>query len=258
MLSASSSKVVADKGSVTGSEQGEWDLLLALYQGGQDPDRCSDTAAYKSAVRRVFAAVDLIHLILNEVMRSLPLQQLAFKIVLDIGCMRSVAGVKWANQVLQRWRDEGRWYQVQKECDEIWGRPGFAQQVSHFNGWELRRQACRRQFQCCRRPLPSSILEVRLYSGGAIIDCEHNAVSSRKLGVRNFGAGRESGHYTLSIDECDVGGVQLPADFVMPSTVDIMILSDAVLPERQVAILDHAENGLLCPAGVQPKLNQTM
>ena len=76
--------------------------------------------------------------------------------------------------------------------------------------------------------------------------------------MRNFGAGRESGHYTLSIDECDVGGVQLPADFVMPSTVDIMILSDAVLPERQVAILDHAENGLLCPAGVQPKLNQTM
>ena len=60
---------------------------------------------------------DLIHLILNEVMRSLPLQQLAFKIVLDIGCMRSVAGVKWANQVLQRWRDKGRWYQVQKECD---------------------------------------------------------------------------------------------------------------------------------------------
>ena len=59
VLAASSSKVVSNEGPVPGSEQGEWDLLLSLYQRGQDSERCSDSAAYKSAVHRVFATLIL-------------------------------------------------------------------------------------------------------------------------------------------------------------------------------------------------------
>ena len=149
------------------------------------------------------------------------LQQLAFKIILDIGCMRSVAGVKWANQVLQRWRDEGRWYQVQKECEAFKFGDGQVlyskvriSLVGSFAG-----KPVVYSFSVVEGHCPPLFSRSGCTQVGAIIDCEHHAVSSRKLGVRNFGVGRESGHYTLSIDECDVGGVQLPADFVMPSTM---------------------------------------
>ena len=46
---------------------------------------------------------------------------LAFKLILDLGCMMSVAGVQWAHEVLRHWHAEGRWYQIEKESETFGG-----------------------------------------------------------------------------------------------------------------------------------------
>ena len=175
----------------------------------------SDEAAFKGSVHRVYS----VDFDLREVMWSL--KELAFKVILDLGCMRSVVGVLWANEVLQRWHNEGRWYHIEKECEAF-----------KFGGGEVLNSKYRLSFvgSFVGRPViyGFSIVEGKcppLFSRsgctqlGAVIDCERHAVSSRKLGVRTYGVGRESGHYTMSVDECDVGSVKLPEDFSMALTL---------------------------------------
>ena len=57
---------------------------------------------------------------------------------------------------------------------------------------------------------------------GIVIDCEHHALSSRRLGVKSFGMGRDEGHYTVRIDEfeSESAGRELPPDFQLPAGVD--------------------------------------
>ena len=51
---------------------------------------------------------------------------------------------------------------------------------------------------------------------GAVIDCEHHAVSARRLAVRAYGLGVDSGHYTMSVDECEPLCTTLPDGFQLP------------------------------------------
>ena len=70
---------------------------------------------------------------------------------------------------------------------------------------------------------------------GVIIDCEHHTVSSRKLGVKSFGMGRDEGHYTVRIDEFS-GGMstrELPSDFCLPEGTDAMMMLPEVLLETE-------------------------
>ncbi|CAE7843546.1 unnamed protein product [Symbiodinium necroappetens] len=229
VLATKSSKTLAPAMAAAPPQSSEWDLLAALYQGGLVSQRgASDEAAYKGSVHRVYS----VDFDLREVMWSL--KELAFKVILDLGCMRSVAGVLWANEVLQRWHNEGRWYRIEKECEAF-----------KFGGGEVLNSKYRLSFvgSFAGRPVTYgfSIVEGKcppLFSRsgctqlGAVIDCERHAVSSRKLGVRTYGVGRESGHYTMSVDECDVGSVELPEDFSMALTLDAVPVSDAVLQAK--------------------------
>ena len=108
-----------DEGQADGSE---WDLLLSMCRSGLNPalaaqsrrESASPSFQYKGAgasgEHAVFGAVAAA---LSEVMWSL--KELAFKVILDIGCMRSVAGLEWTNSLLRRWRSEGRWCRVFEE-----------------------------------------------------------------------------------------------------------------------------------------------
>ncbi|CAE7893011.1 unnamed protein product [Symbiodinium microadriaticum] len=100
---ARSSKATGATTLVPIPEKDEWELLMSLYKGADGSQRgVSDEAAYKGVTHRVFS----VDLNIKEVMWSL--KELAFKVILDLGCMRSVAGVQWANTVLRRWHAEGR------------------------------------------------------------------------------------------------------------------------------------------------------
>ena len=89
----------ADDGSRPGGDYSEWELLAELCSSSLNPvlmaADCPElrlsASQYKGSaaagVRHVYAAVGVS---LNEVMWSMT--DLAFKVILDIGCMRSVAG----------------------------------------------------------------------------------------------------------------------------------------------------------------------
>ncbi|CAE7522180.1 unnamed protein product, partial [Symbiodinium necroappetens] len=220
----------------------EWDLLLSMCSRG--PQSSSDVSvgprpAYKGHQHHdVHHVVHHVGLSMNEVegyevMWSV--QELAFKIILDIGCMRSVAGVHWANLLVSRWKEEGRWLHVEPERETF-----------KFGGGEVLVSRFRVSFvgSFAGRPVlyGFSIVEGNcppLFSRsgctqlGASIDCEKHAVSSRKLGVKNFGVGQDSGHYTLSLDECEPHCVELPADFRMDAGVDAMLVTPAALRDPE-------------------------
>ena len=208
----------------------EWDLLLTMCRSGLNPALAAQTRAesarppfqYKGArgqtVHRVFGAVAAA---LSEVMWSM--KELAFKVILDIGCMRSVAGLEWTNSLLRRWRSEGRWCRVFEEHEAF-----------KFGDGEVLWSRFRVEFlgtfagkpvvygfsvvEGCCPPLFSRSGCTQI---GAVIDCEHHCVSARRLGVKMYGVGRDSGHYTMSVDECDPGCVVLPGDYRLPPGGDI-------------------------------------
>ena len=152
------------------------------------------------------------------------------KVILDIGCMRSVAGLEWTNSLLRRWRSEGRWCRVFEEREAfkfgdgevLWSRfrvefmGTFAGKTVVY-GFSV--------VEGCCPPLFSRSGCTQI---GAVIDCEHHCVSARKLGVKRYGVGRDSGHYTVPVDECEPGCAVLPGDYCLPSGADIAAVDPQV------------------------------
>ncbi|CAE7238450.1 TY4B-J, partial [Symbiodinium sp. CCMP2456] len=100
----------------------EWDLLLSMCRGEpqRSPDLSSGSRSQYKGPRHhaVHHVVHHVGMSMNEVEGYDVLwsvKELAFKIILDIGCMRSVAGVQWANMLVSRWKEEGRWLRVEPE-----------------------------------------------------------------------------------------------------------------------------------------------
>ena len=231
-------------------EDREWDLLVSLCRG--QPQSASELKASPSPQYKGVSACESSHVVLSvtdveghEVLWSL--QELAFKIILDIGCMRSVAGVQWANLLANRWRKEGRWLAVEPESETF-----------RFGGGEVLRSRFRLSFvgSFAGRPVIYSFSIVEgscppLFSRsgctqlGANIDCERHTVSSRRLGVKNYGVGQDSGHYTLSVDECEHDCADIPSEFRVEAGLDAMPVNPAVLraPEPSVDPLSSEANG---------------
>ena len=147
------------------------------------------------------------HRVFGAVAAAWSMKELAFKVILDKGGMRSVAGLEWTNSLLRRWHSEGRWCRVFEEREAF-----------KFGDGEVLWSRFRVEFlgtfagkpvvygfsvvEGCCPPLFSRSGCTQI---GAVIDCEHHCVSARKLGVKMYGVGRDSGHYTMPVDECDPG-----------------------------------------------------
>ena len=69
-------------------------------EGDEAKDRVhtSDSWQYEGAPR-VHGVCTTVDLTLNDVLWSL--KDLAFKVIVDLGCMRSAAGVSWVNVLLR-------------------------------------------------------------------------------------------------------------------------------------------------------------
>ena len=79
-------------------------LLVQQPQSGRGFDSASFREPRANTEHVTLATVSAS---LHEVCWSL--KELVYKIILDIGCMRSVAGVHWANSLVTRWKEQGRW-----------------------------------------------------------------------------------------------------------------------------------------------------
>ncbi|CAE7731049.1 RE2 [Symbiodinium sp. CCMP2592] len=255
VLAATSRKVPSTSLPTVGEED-EWELLASMCRSGLNPaiaaetgmQRASSSWQYKGEGRdqghHVFAAIS--HPI-NEIMWSVKdlsalndilwsMKDLAYKVILDLGCMRSVAGLEWINMLVKRWKGEGRWCQVMEEREAF-----------KFGDGEILHSRFRVNFvgSFAGKPVvygfsvvPGSCPPLFSRSGctqiGAIIDCEHHRVSVRKLGVSAYGVGQETGHYTMPVDECDSGSVQLPEDYRLPLHQDIAAVNAEILGAQAV------------------------
>ena len=55
-----------------------------------------------------------------------------------------------------------------------------------------------------------TVLTSGVHSSWAVINCERQQISARKVGVKSYGVGQESGHYIMLVDEVDAGRFCLP------------------------------------------------
>eukprot|EP00435_Cladocopium_sp_Y103_P021806 s849_g5.t1 len=207
----------------------EWDLLVSLCAGYQQP--CTDDLRDRRAYMTLPCGVGHGDLVGNhDVLWCM--QELANAVILDIGCLKSVAGTQWINQLLEKWTKAKRWYKVFPE-DEVF----------RFGSGDTLKSKYMVQFQATFAGKPV-ILCFSVVKGecppllsrhactqlGVNFDCEHHTLSSRKLGVKNYGLRQTtSGHYVMDVDEMTPEHDDLvPDDFKMEVGVEAVALPDDV------------------------------
>ncbi|CAE7682647.1 RE2 [Symbiodinium necroappetens] len=89
-------------------DPGQWSLLEAMagYMSGEP-------SAGSSAMHGCFAT-NLVDSTLKDHEVVWSMRELHSSLILDLGCMKSVAGTKWVNQHIQRLKSEGRWMKAVK------------------------------------------------------------------------------------------------------------------------------------------------
>ena len=132
------------------------------------------------------------------------MKELAKRVILDLGCMRNVVGVQWANDVVEEWQKNGRWFRVLQE-DEVF-RFGDGNTLRSQYRLQLEATFGGRKvllaFSVVPGPCPPLLSKQSHTKLGVKLDTEHHTLSSRKLKVQNYGLiETEAGHYTVRIDE---------------------------------------------------------
>ena len=89
----------------------------------------------------------------------------------------------------------------ESEAFPFWGRGGAPQSLPHRVVGTFAGKEVVYGFSVVDGVCPPLFSRSGCTQLGVIIDCEHHTVSSRKLGVKSFGMGRDEGHYTVRIDE---------------------------------------------------------
>ena len=182
----------------------EWDLLATL---------CKDTIAASSsenAAYMVLGTVELDHVENQNQVNIAPfeawwnMKELSRKVILDLGCMRNVVGVQWANDVVTEWKKQGRWLKVLSE-NEVFR---FGNGTTLTSKYRLQLEATfggKRillALSVVPGPCPPLLSKQSHTLLGVQIDTEHHTMSSRKLGIQKYGLSENgAGHYTVRIDE---------------------------------------------------------
>ena len=149
------------------------------------------------------------------------------KMIVDLGCMKTVAGTTWINRVVKKWRQRGHFLKVTPEEEQF--RFGDGQVVtSQFSvmlevtlaGIHGVLRVSVVQGNC--PPLLSKPVCSEL---GLVIDTSSHTVSSRKYGVRAYGLEQSrGGHYVIPIDET-VGHplTSITKEYRMPEHLEIQV-----------------------------------
>lgn len=164
-------------------------------------------------------------------------------VILDLGCVKPVAGTAWMNEVVKEWKQRGRWLRVFPE-----------QEVFQFGNGQSLRSKYQVQVEAalagCQVVLGFSVVSGEcppLLSRHAcsqlsmMIDCGQHTMSSTRMTrmkVKAFGLSRASnGHYTMNIDQFDgVACAQLEADFCTPEGHEAYVVETA-----EAVMLDHVQ-----------------
>ena len=208
---------------VASSGSQEWDLLVSLCSG-QGNEASSEKRAAYMALPCTHAANG------HEVLWNV--QELSSSVILDLGCMKSVAGTKWMNQLLRKWKQNKRWYLVTPEKETF----RFGDGNTLNSRFEVQIQATFAMhpvilvFSVVEGDCPPLLSKPACTSLGVIVDCANHMMSSRTLKVKNYGLRQtSSGHYIMNIDEftSDIGIPDVPEDFRVPAGQEVHVWNPA-------------------------------
>eukprot|EP00435_Cladocopium_sp_Y103_P071025 s181_g36.t1 len=156
-------------------------------------------------------------------------RELHLRVIVDLGCVKSVVGVEWMNELIHEWRSQGRWFRIQEE-----------QEVFQFGNGESLKSRFNVQFLCViagcwvilimsvvKRKCPPLLSRQACSQLGLKIDCATHSFSSVRMGVKNFGMSQASnGHYLLPISQVEAAcEVEVPEDFCMPVGMEATVSS---------------------------------
>ena len=128
---------------------------------------------------------------------------LAARMVVDLGCLRTVAGVKWVVQEIARCRAQGRFVEIRKTLDYFRFGDG-ERRPSHYRVFlevGLAQHVGLLAINAVEYPCPPLLSKVVCSALGLQLDCGSGRFDLTKIGVRgqHFTTSQE-GHFLLSID----------------------------------------------------------
>ena len=160
------------------------------------------------------------------------MDELGSKIIVDLGCMRTVAGTTWVNALVRELEGQGRFIKVVKESESFRFGDGHISK-SHYG---IVVEVALASLHCMLRisvvsgncpPLLSKSVCSRL---GFMIDTEQHMISSKKLRVRPYGLEQTltpagvGGHYIMPLTQFD--HTMKPVESCeMPEHAEIIVLS---------------------------------
>ena len=210
----------------------EWSALVSLCHQPASV-AASASGAYKE---RFVGVINHVGGIAHETMWCQ--QELRLNVILDLGCVKSVVGLAWMNQLVKEWQSRRRWFAVHPEQEKF-----------QFGNGETLTSRFRVQFECmvggCHIVLGMSVVSGKcppLLSRhacsqlGLKIDCATHSFSSTRMGIKTFGLSQASnGHYLLPLFDFDENlRSDIPSDFSLMQGQEAQVIKKVSLPSEVV------------------------
>ncbi|CAE7216972.1 unnamed protein product [Symbiodinium sp. CCMP2592] len=187
------------------NEPEQWDMLESLAAYIKEEPLVVSGVRESGSVHGCLVTIDHTPLD-HEIFCSM--RELHSSLILDLGCMKSVAGTKWVNQHIQRLRGLGRWMKAMKEKESFRFGDGHELCSEYAFVFEATILGVRVILKLSVVPgeCPPLLSKQACSQMGMIIDTEFHTVSSRNLKVQKYGLSQTfGGHYALPIAEFTEG-----------------------------------------------------
>ena len=154
------------------------------------------------------------------------------KMIVDLGCMRTVAGTTWVNRVVQKWKRLKRYLKVVPEGEKF--RFGDGQVVDSQFAVILEVDIAGIQallrISVVHGNCPPLLSKPVCSELGLVIDTASHSITSRRYGVKQFGLEQsKGGHYVIPIDEAGIEGrFSIDPDFEWNEDKEICVLAGAI------------------------------
>ena len=224
------------------SDKADWDFLMSCARADEQ---------YKGAIEPQYACLMVSPTTTNEVFWSM--DELGNKMILDLGCMRTVAGTLWATPVVKEWRRRGLYVKVIPEKESFRFGDGHIceSKVALIIQVTLASIPCLLRISVVSGKCPPLLSKPVATKLGLLIDTENHTVASRMYHVKAFGLGMAvNGHYLLSIQVSQETDMSIPDDFQMPTDAEVYPLArsgskqvdETETPETHSPIPVHASD----------------
>ena len=154
------------------------------------------------------------------------LSELSDKMILDLGCMKTVAGTTWINPVVQKWKQHGHYVRVVPESESFRFGDGHVNRsrfavILHVS---IAGIPCLLRISVVAGDCPPLLSKPVCSELGLVVDTSKHTISSTRHGVKAFGMSQsKGGHYTLKID--DLADLQaVPEHAVLEPHREVMAL----------------------------------